>query len=74
MQCILITHKTSLNISRKFFLLCYQVGSAYGGSLTLTGLQQYTRYEVVVKAFNNRGDGPPSPPAIATTLEDGKKI
>lgn len=51
-----------------------QVGSAYGGSTTLSGLQQYTRYEVVVQAFNNRGVGPLSPPVIATTEEDGEPV
>ncbi|XP_050698368.1 cell adhesion molecule Dscam2-like isoform X2 [Eriocheir sinensis] len=51
-----------------------EVGSAYGGSSTLSGLQQYTRYEVVVQAFNNRGAGPLSPPVIATTEEDAPSL
>ena len=49
-----------------------QVGAAHGGSTVVTGLKKYTRYEVVAKAFNNRGAGPLSPPVIAATLEDGK--
>ncbi|XP_042239240.1 Down syndrome cell adhesion molecule-like protein Dscam2 isoform X3 [Homarus americanus] len=51
-----------------------EVGSAYGGSSTLSGLQQYTRYEVVVQAFNNRGAGPLSAPVIATTEEDAPSL
>lgn len=49
----------------------FKVGAQYGGSATLSGLQQYTRYEVVIQAFNNRGAGPLSLPTIATTHEDG---
>ncbi|CAL4068056.1 unnamed protein product [Meganyctiphanes norvegica] len=51
-----------------------EVGSAYGGSSTLTGLQQYTRYEVVVQAFNNKGAGPLSMPSFQTTLEDAPSM
>lgn len=38
----------------------------------LTGLEKYTQYSVVVKAFNSKGDGPGSDPIIAQTLEDGR--
>ncbi|XP_076048641.1 Down syndrome cell adhesion molecule 4 isoform X2 [Oratosquilla oratoria] len=51
-----------------------EVGSAYGGSTLLTGLEQYTRYDVVVQAFNNRGTGPLSKPTVATTLEDAPSL
>ncbi|XP_066972085.1 cell adhesion molecule Dscam1 [Macrobrachium rosenbergii] len=51
-----------------------EVGSAYGGSSTLSGLQPYTRYEVVVQAFNNRGAGPQSAAVIATTEEDAPSM
>ncbi|XP_069971593.1 cell adhesion molecule Dscam1 [Penaeus vannamei] len=61
-------HATDYNIQT------VEVGSAYGGSTTLSGLQQYTRYEVVVQAFNNRGVGPLSPPVIATTEEDAPSL
>lgn len=30
----------------------------------LTGLRKYTHYSVVVKAFNNKGDGPGSIPSL----------
>ncbi|XP_076641618.1 cell adhesion molecule Dscam2 isoform X1 [Halictus rubicundus] len=36
----------------------------------LTGLRKYTQYSVVVKAFNNKGDGPGSDPVTVQTLED----
>ncbi|XP_039277671.1 Down syndrome cell adhesion molecule-like protein Dscam2 [Nilaparvata lugens] len=37
--------------------------------MTLTGLHQYSRYEITVTAFNQVGPGPPSTPFIATTVE-----
>ncbi|XP_053999257.1 cell adhesion molecule Dscam2-like isoform X2 [Hylaeus anthracinus] len=37
---------------------------------SLTGLRKYTQYSVVVKAFNNKGDGPGSDPVTVQTLED----
>ncbi|XP_076675488.1 cell adhesion molecule Dscam2 isoform X6 [Andrena cerasifolii] len=36
----------------------------------LIGLRKYTQYSVVVKAFNNKGDGPGSDPVTVQTLED----
>ncbi|XP_076760113.1 cell adhesion molecule Dscam2 isoform X3 [Xylocopa sonorina] len=36
----------------------------------LTGLRKYTQYSVVVKAYNNKGDGPGSDPVKVQTLED----
>nr|XP_031839913.1 Down syndrome cell adhesion molecule-like protein Dscam2 isoform X3 [Nomia melanderi] len=36
----------------------------------LTGLRKYTQYSVVVKAFNNKGDGPGSDPVTVQTFED----
>lgn len=38
----------------------------------LTGLRKYSQYSVVVKAFNNKGDGPGSDPVTVQTLEDGE--
>ncbi|XP_044020964.1 Down syndrome cell adhesion molecule-like protein Dscam2 isoform X2 [Aphidius gifuensis] len=35
----------------------------------LNGLQKYTEYSIVVKAFNNKGDGPGSDPVVTRTLE-----
>ncbi|XP_061927312.1 cell adhesion molecule Dscam2 isoform X12 [Apis cerana] len=40
------------------------------GSYRLTGLRKYTQYSIVVKAFNNKGDGPGSDPVTVQTLED----
>ncbi|XP_076177344.1 cell adhesion molecule Dscam2 isoform X6 [Ptiloglossa arizonensis] len=37
---------------------------------SLTGLRKYTQYSIVVKAFNNKGDGPGSDPVAVQTLED----
>ncbi|XP_069947115.1 cell adhesion molecule Dscam2 isoform X1 [Cherax quadricarinatus] len=39
-------------------------------SATLGGLRPHARYAVVLQAFNSKGAGPASPPALATTLED----
>ncbi|XP_067002094.2 cell adhesion molecule Dscam1 [Anabrus simplex] len=36
---------------------------------SISGLRQYTRYEVTVRAFNQVGSGPASPPQLITTLE-----
>lgn len=36
----------------------------------LVGLDKYTQYSVTVQAFNIKGDGPASKPAMAHTLED----
>ena len=43
-------------------------------SASLTSLRPYSKYSVVIQAFNSRGAGPSSPPAYATTLEDSKKL
>ncbi|RZF43885.1 hypothetical protein LSTR_LSTR007221, partial [Laodelphax striatellus] len=42
--------------------------------ITLTSLQQFSRYEITVTAFNRVGSGPPSTPFIATTVEGGYKL
>lgn len=39
----------------------------------LTNLKKYTRYSVVVQAFNALGPGPMTQEVQATTLEDGKR-
>ena len=38
----------------------------------LTGLEKYTRYTIVVRAFNQVGPGPLSDPFTVQTMEDGK--
>lgn len=43
-----------------------------GGELLLGGLAKYTRYTIVVQAFNEVGAGPLSEPMAAQTMEDGK--
>ena len=40
--------------------------------IVLKNLQKYTRYLVVVQAFNQVGEGPFSEASAAQTLEDGK--
>lgn len=46
-------------------------GESGTGELLLTNLLKYTRYLVVVQAFNQVGLGPISEPVTAQTLEDG---
>ncbi|XP_018569506.1 Down syndrome cell adhesion molecule-like protein Dscam2 [Anoplophora glabripennis] len=41
-----------------------------GGELLLGGLAKYTRYTIVVQAFNEVGAGPLSEPVTAQTMED----
>lgn len=42
------------------------------GEHVFTDLSKYTRYLVVVQAYNSIGQGPLSEPVNALTLEDGK--
>lgn len=42
------------------------------GEYLLSGLLKYTRYNILIQAFNQVGSGPLSEPATAQTLEDGK--
>lgn len=45
-----------------------------GGELLLGGLAKYTRYTIVVQAFNEVGAGPLSEPVTAQTMEDGEFV
>jgi hypothetical protein len=47
-------------------------GEDGGGELLLGGLGKFTRYSVVVQAFNQVGPGPLSEPVAAQTMEDGE--
>lgn len=42
--------------------------------IVLKNLQKYTRYLVIIQAFNQMGEGPFSEPVAAQTLEDGKPV
>ena len=50
------------------------VGVDGGGptQATLTGLRPFSKYAIVLQAFNSRGAGPSSPPTLGMTLEDSK--
>lgn len=50
--------------------LVSQVGEVL--EATLAGLTPYTRYAMVMQAYNSRGTGPSSPAITATTLEDSE--
>ncbi|XP_020291121.1 Down syndrome cell adhesion molecule-like protein Dscam2 isoform X2 [Pseudomyrmex gracilis] len=45
-------------------------GEEGGGELRLTGLRPYTRYTLVVQAYNQVGPGPICEPLLTQTLED----
>ncbi|XP_072747752.1 dscam family member AbsCAM isoform X6 [Anoplolepis gracilipes] len=45
-------------------------GEEGGGELRLTGLRAYTRYTLVVQAYNQVGPGPLCEPLLTQTLED----
>jgi hypothetical protein len=49
-------------------------GEEGGGELLLGGLGKFTRYSLVVQAFNQVGPGPLSEPVTAQTMEDGEII
>lgn len=49
-------------------------GEEGGGELRLTGLRPYSRYSLVVQAYNQVGPGPLSEALTAQTLEDGKNV
>lgn len=38
----------------------------------LTGLKKFTRYDIIVRAFNSVAAGPSSIPVVGTTQEGGK--
>ena len=42
-------------------------------TFVVTNLTPYSNYDLIVKAFNNGGEGPPSDEVSAATLEAGKK-
>lgn len=42
-----------------------------GGEMLLGDLKKYTRYSIVVQAYNEVGSGPLSEPVTTETLEDG---
>ena len=41
---------------------------------TLTGLKPFTKYQVIIKAFNTGGEGPPSDVLVIKTLEGGESL
>lgn len=47
-------------------------GEDGSGEILLNGLAKYTRYTLVVQAFNEVGVGPLSDPVSAQTMEDGR--
>jgi len=51
-----------------------QVGIDFGGEALIDNLRKFSRYAVIVQAFNSKGTGPPSYPVIGTTLQDGKYL
>ena len=42
-----------------------------GRHCALTGLKKYTRYSIIVQAYNALGAGPSTIEVVAATLEDG---
>ncbi|KAK3858057.1 hypothetical protein Pcinc_035719, partial [Petrolisthes cinctipes] len=45
-------------------------GAVSLASARVSGLRPHSRYSIVLRAFNSKGAGPSSPPALATTLQD----
>ncbi|XP_066603211.1 cell adhesion molecule Dscam2-like isoform X2 [Prorops nasuta] len=59
-------HSQSVNVTR----VGISGNSERSCEYRLTGLQKYTQYNIIVKAFNAKGDGPGSDPIVAQTFED----
>lgn len=49
-----------------------EVGVQYGGEAIIQRLNKFTTYTIIVQAFNSRGAGPSSNPAVVRTKEDGE--
>ncbi|XP_025156473.1 Down syndrome cell adhesion molecule-like protein Dscam2 isoform X5 [Harpegnathos saltator] len=62
--------ETSLNNPSYNFSSVSGDGEEGGGELRLTGLRPYTRYTLVVQAYNQVGPGPLCEPLLTQTLED----
>lgn len=62
---------TSSNSNNYNFTSISGDGDDGSGELMLTNLMKYTRYTIVIQAFNQVGSGPLSEPTTAQTLEDG---
>lgn len=62
---------TSSNSNNYNFTSISGDGDEGTGELMLTNLMKYTRYTIVIQAFNQVGSGPQSEPTTAQTLEDG---
>lgn len=62
---------TSSNSNNYNFTSISGDGDDGTGELMLTNLMKYTRYTIVIQAFNQVGSGPLSEPTTAQTLEDG---
>lgn len=45
--------------------------SGLPGDYRVTGLLKFTKYLITVRAVNAKGEGPPSEPVVAETMEDG---
>ena len=49
--------------------------STYSTSVFIVSrLRKFTKYEIVIQAVNQYGEGPLSRPSVGQTQEDGKKI
>ncbi|XP_017789057.1 PREDICTED: Down syndrome cell adhesion molecule-like protein Dscam2 [Habropoda laboriosa] len=60
---------SSVNLSYNFSSVSGD-GEEGGAELRLTGLRPYTKYTLVVQAYNQVGSGPLSEPLLTQTLED----
>ncbi|XP_050541670.1 cell adhesion molecule Dscam2 isoform X2 [Daktulosphaira vitifoliae] len=60
---------TSASPISRYFLKTVEINSQYGEEFTINGLAPYTKYSIIVQAFNSKGSGPFSLPIIAHTDE-----
>lgn len=51
-----------------------EVQNHFGGDVVLSGLSKFSKYRIIVQAYNAQGSGPTSKEIVVSTKEDGKKL
>ncbi|CAL8103483.1 unnamed protein product [Orchesella dallaii] len=64
------SHIPSFGDMHGYHFKTVEVGIDFGGEALIDNLRKFSRYAVIVQAFNAKGTGPPSYPVIGTTLQD----
>lgn len=73
-QMSLSPEDLEVNPTQGFSFKTVEVRSHFGGETTLTNLNKFSQYHVIVQAYTSQGSGPPSKEVTVQTLEDGKYV